>query len=83
MCTYTHRGPVSVAEGGLDLLIRDQRVVFEIVSKAERLDVLLESRRDLPLIPPEAVAREFVFEGSIRGLDFAEFFVAAGGGAQG
>lgn len=50
----THR-PVSVAKCVLNLLVADEGAVFQVVCKTESLDIFLQSRGDLPMIPPETV----------------------------
>ena len=65
---------IGIREGLLDLIERDKRIVFEVVCETESLDVLLEAGGDLALVPPEAIALEFVLERGIDVLDLTEFF---------
>ena len=52
------------------------------MGKAECLDELLQAWRHLPLIPPEAVSLDLVFDVRKHDLDLAEFLSATGGGLQ-
>ena len=61
-----------IRERDLNIVIRDQRMVLEVVRKAEGFDVLLEASRDGALVAPEAGTCEIVSHTGIDVLDGKE-----------
>lgn len=68
-----------VPQTRLHLLIPNQRASMQVVRKRQRLDVLLQARAHLRLVPPEDTSRELGPHTAEEGFDLSEARKAQGG----
>ena len=56
--------------------------MLEVVREAQSLNILLQARRDIPLVAPKTVSRQFVAHIGEEGLNLGQLVFGTGGGSE-